>query len=111
MQISGRGPIPVGFYVKNAGLNIAQEITAFATLDGKKTGKQEYKAVLEVHAKTVRWQVDLESDGSGKKYELVCRYRNLWGDEYEITTPLTQKMPGKQYTLGRERFRVVKATD
>jgi len=104
-------PVPISFHVRNAGLNVAQEVTAFVAMGGKSCGNEKYKGVLEVGAETPDWQFNLESDGSGKTYEVVCRCANLWGDRFEVRAALHQEVPRKQYRLGRETFRVIEAAD
>jgi hypothetical protein len=62
--------------------------------------------VLPVGEASPSWELDLFGASSP---QLICQYRNLWGDKYEVRARIERPPPPctEAWLLGREEFRVV----
>ena len=108
---SARLSAPFWFQVniENVGLNIAENIVAYNTLEGNQTGRGfDYtRSVLAVGAKSAAYGIELDST-PGRR-EIVCQYKNLWGDKYEVRAPLELDERRRYYVSNMETFRVIEA--
>ena len=105
-DLSQQGP-PVHCTVKNAGLSIAQNITAFVRVNGEKR-QEKYESVLEPGSVSEEWVFTFGPEERGPGYEVVCEYGNLWGDRYEIRRGLVSDYR-QGWKFGREEFAVIEA--
>jgi hypothetical protein len=104
--------IPVPFRVRNLGPGVAVGLEAFVAVNGQPIRLPvESASALGVDELTTNWELVLDSDGTGKKCELVCQYESTAGDKYEIRAALTQRSRGTAYNIGEEQFRVLEVAE
>lgn len=96
------------FRVKNAGLSVAADVSIVLQVDGKDTDQARLISAIAVDGESERaiFKVD-----SNRDYTVVCRYSNLWGDNYEISLPFNSASGPSQAKFGLEKFRVVQSAD
>ena len=102
------GGSPLYFHVTNAGLNVAVDVTAYLVHVDAQIGESEYVAVLSVGGRAGALQV---RHPWYQGCHLVCEYKNLWGDAYQIRAPIERPDPTGLHELGHEEFQVLKVAD
>jgi len=103
-----RGWRAIGFHVRNAGLNVAVDVEAYLGIGDQVPGfGKKYLPVMPVGERSRKLVLsDIPPHG---RY-LVCRYRNLWCDSYEVRAKINLRDMNdafNPYELEVEEFRVI----